>query len=244
MNGPWKVLKEGLRVTRLLRPAVLLKRWWVRGEVSTAFMPCTPHLLIAINRALVVAKAEGLEGDYLEFGIYRGFALWYAQALAKDLGLQAMRFFGFDSFQGLPPLLAKEQGHEFREGAYEAYRWDVERDLERYGCDPKRTILIEGWFDRTLTEATRRVHGLERCAVCVIDCDLYESTRLALRFLAPLVGRAAVVLFDDWNSFKSDPHQGERRAFAEFLAENPALRAEPLLEFGGHGQGFILKRLS
>jgi hypothetical protein len=70
------------------------------------FSPCTPHLLIAIRRSLRLCSERGqAEGsDYLEFGVYQGFTLWYAQALIKDLGIRDMRCFGFDSFAGLPRI--------------------------------------------------------------------------------------------------------------------------------------------
>ena len=50
-------------------------------------------------------------------------------------------------------------------------------------------------------------------------------------FSAPLIGRRAVVYFDDWNAGGlADKRLGERRAFEELLAEHPDLSAEPLDE--------------
>ena len=43
-----------------------------------------------------------IQGDYLEFGSFRGNTLTTAFLSAKRFGLNSMRFFIFDSFEGLP----------------------------------------------------------------------------------------------------------------------------------------------
>jgi hypothetical protein len=186
--------------------------------------------------------AEG--SDYLEFGVYRGFTLWYAQALIKDFGVRDMRCFGFDSFAGLPrpngiDVSTQEPG--FYEGAFFVKRATVEADLTHHGTDWSRTALVEGWYEDTLVPQTRAELGLRRCSVCVVDCDLYESARRVLEFVEPLLADGSCLLFDDWNMYQRDPDKGERRAFAELLMRRPDIRADPLLEFGTHGQGFVLK---
>lgn len=212
--------------------------------VEKGFMPCTPHLLIAVHQGLEWCKRNGLteNGDYLEFGLFRGFTLWYAQALARGMGLQRMRFFGFDSFFGLPPTRGIDQGSEFHEGAYYSSREEVKSFLTQYGVDWGRTFLVEGWFKQILNPPTRERYGLESCSLCVVDCDLYESTCLVLEFIRPLIQHPLVILFDDWANFGGDPQKGEQRAFSEFLGRNPSLQAERFVEFGGHGKGFILRR--
>ena len=63
----------------------------------------------------------------------------------------------------------------------------------------------------------------------MIDCDIYSSSRTALEFCGPLIRDRAVVVFDDWPGDAPEARLlGERRAFDEFLADNPALRAEEL----------------
>ena len=214
--------------------------------IEKNFSPCTPHLLLAVHKGLhwCEEKNPSEVGDYLEFGIFRGFTFWYAQALARDMGIQNMRFFGFDSFFGLPPLEGIDKEGEFQEGAYYSSKKEVEKFLNQYGVDWDRTHLFEGLFQKTLTKATREKHGLKKCSLCVIDCDLYESTRLALDFIEPLIGDSMVILFDDWMNFGADPAKGEQKAFSEFLKKNPRLSAEPFVEFGGHGKGFVLRSVS
>jgi O-methyltransferase len=236
--------RQILDKTRLLGAARRFKARLLPPEQP--FSPCTPHLLIALQRSLRLCSEQGrAEGsDYLEFGVYRGFALWYTQALIKDFGIRDMRCFGFDSFAGLPrptgiDVSSQEPG--FREGAFLVSRAGVETDLTRHGTDWSRTALVEGWYDNTLVPQKRAELGLRRCSVCVVDCDLYASARLVLDFVEPLLADGSIVVFDDWNVYQRDPNKGERRAFAELLQRRPDISAEPLMEIGGHGQGFILK---
>lgn len=176
-----------LEIMRLMKRKVL--------PPVNAFMPCNPHLLIAVNRSLRWIKEKGLtEGsDYLEFGIFRGFTLWYAQALANDMEIKDMRFFGFDSFFGLPPISGIDKGGDFQEGAFYCPRKDVETFLTQYGVDWNNTFLVEGEFKKILTSETIRKYNLRQCSLCVIDCDLYESARLVLTFIESLIQHQSIL---------------------------------------------------
>src|ERR1700758_2526113 len=186
------------------------------------FSPCTPSLLIAVQHSLRLLCERGLaEGsDYLEFGVYRGFTIWYAQALIKDMGIRDMRCFGFDSFAGLPKPEGIDALPFFYEGAFAASRAGVEANMTYFGTDWSRTRLIGGWFDDTLTQQTRAEHGLRRCSLCVVDCDLYESSRVVLDFVEPLLADRSIILFDDWDIYR-DPNKGQRKALAELLERRP-----------------------
>jgi O-methyltransferase len=120
--------RQILETTHLLGVARRVK---ARLLPEQPFSPCTPHLLIAIQRSLRLCNEQDLaEGsDYLEFGVSRGFTLWYAQALIKDMGIRDMRCFGFDSFAGLPrPAGIDVSNHEpgFHKGAFAVSRATVE----------------------------------------------------------------------------------------------------------------------
>ncbi len=232
------VVRRLLRAVGLLEMARSIKRGF-----HPAFMPAKPQLLMAVHRSLRwSAQRNLLEGsDYLEFGIYRGFTLWYAQVIARDFGIQDMRFFGFDSFAGLPPVRGIDRKGSFETGDFYCSRKDVETFLSEQKTDWSRTFLVEGWFEKTLTPQMRDRHALRRCSLCVIDCDLYESAHQVLKFIEPNIGDQTIVLFDDWFDFGNDPTKGEQKAFSEFLQRNPHIRPEPLTNPDYDGQGFILR---
>jgi hypothetical protein len=151
-----------------------------------------------------------------------------------------MRFFGFDSFQGLPEPAGVDVAGEFRKGDYACSRPEVTATLEKRGVDWGRTHLVEGWYDQSLTAKLKCTLAPGQVGVALVDCDLYESTVPVLRFLASLVQDGSILLFDDWNCFDRSDQKGERRAFREFLEANPRFSAERWFNFGRRGQAFVL----
>jgi O-methyltransferase len=195
----------------------------------------------AVHAGLRRASQAGLDGDYYEFGLYRGFTFWFAQQAAAANGLAGMRFFGFDSFRGLPPPGGVDAvGAEFSQGDFACDRATVERLLSRFGTDWSRTHLIEGFYEASLTADVRARHGMRPVSVALIDCDLYSSAVRVLEFLEGLLQEGAILLFDDWSCFGASDDHGERRALREFLAAHPRWTVEPLFAFGGHGQAFVV----
>ena len=176
---------------------------------------------------LASEDVSGDVGDYLEFGVYVGTSLLCMHRASEAVGLGSLRLFGFDSFQGLPEAAATEDEGRFGPGWYRAEYPVVREHLTRRGIDWTRTVLVPGWFEDTLnTELARRLR-IEKAGVIMIDCDIYSSARAALDFCAPLIRDRAVVVFDDWPGDAPEAKLlGERRAFDEFLADNPDLTAE------------------
>lgn len=178
---------------------------------------------------MLLASETGSDGvgDYLEFGVYVGTSLLCMHRASKAVGLGSLRLFGFDSFQGLPEAAATEDEGRFRPGWFRAEYDLVREHLTQRGIDWNRTVLVPGWFEDTLNPELARRLGIEKAGVIMIDCDIYSSARTALDFCAPLIKDRAVVVFDDWPGDTPEAKVlGERRAFDEFLADNPDLTAE------------------
>jgi hypothetical protein len=218
-----------------------LLHWLIPDCRPAGFFTLTPDTPPALYASLRRLVQTGVSGDYYEFGLYRGFTLWFAQQAAARWGLNEMRFIGFDSFRGLPEPRGQADGQEFATGDYACDRATVIGHLSRFGVDWARTSLVEGYFDSSLALGTVTGDDKRRVAIALIDCDLYTSTVPVLEFLEGRLQDGSLLLFDDWNCFgKSDDH-GERRAFREFLRRYPRWVAEPLFAFGWHGQAFAIQ---
>ena len=50
----------------------------------------------------------------------------------------------------------------------------------------------------------------------MIDCDLKESTQLALEFIKTSLQEGAIILFDDFLDYKGSMDKGECGAFEDF----------------------------
>lgn len=230
-SGKRVLERLGLRQPPLLKPTAI-------------FHTLSPETVPAIERALRRIKEAGPRGDYYEFGLFRGYTFCFAQKAARAIGLSDMAFFGFDSFKGLPkPNGVDALTADFRQGDYACTFEQVRSNLLVHGVDWSSTHLIEGYYEDSLTRELKRSLGLRPAALVLIDCDLYHSTVKVVEFMEELFQEGTVLLFDDWNCFNRSDEMGERRAMREFLARNTGWHAEPLFDFGWHGQAFVMKKI-
>lgn len=230
-------------VARKLRRFPLLMRGasWLYHLANRSFRSLSAGGPEAVLRGLQEAKnGMGSEpGDYYEFGVFRGFTLLSAFESANELELDKMRFWGFDSFEGLPELEESDRGDgEFFEGQFSCSRDKVEKALGRRGFDWGRAALVEGFFDSRLTEELRSEHPFAPAAVVNLDCDLHSSTRDALNWIRPYLQNGTVLLFDDYYSYGRREDRGQPLALAEFLNENGKVTVKALWEYPFHGKAF------
>lgn len=217
----------------------------VYHKLNGSFRTLSPGTPDAIQKAfaLVQLESDGPIGDYYEFGLFRGYTFLQAYNHCKALGIDSPHFYGFDSFEGLPPAEGVDQADgRFFEGQFTCSKEEVETNLANNGMDRSRTTLVEGFYEDSLTESLREQHDFKRASVVLLDCDYYSSTRIAIFWMQPYIGAGTVLLFDDWFSYSEGDNKelGQQKALDEFLLENPQHHAEPLWEFSIHGKGFIL----
>jgi O-methyltransferase len=237
------LLVSALRAVGAEEPA---RRAWapLKARGLTPWRPLVPEdeLGRCMSAAVgILRELNGGEplGDYLEFGVSRGTSLACAYNALEQAGERRARLIGFDSFEGLPEEAAA-QG--WRPGDYRSTLSATRRYLLRRGVDLDRVRLVEGWFDDTLTDETRRAHGIGKAGLVMVDCDIHSASRQALEFAAPHVRDRAVVMLDDWGWREEAGEIGQREAFAEFLADHPDIAAEPLPSYFRHARVFLLTR--
>jgi hypothetical protein len=198
-----------------------------------------------VQRCLAKAIELGTatKGDYYEFGVFKGHTFWQAQRRAQALGLTGMRYFGFDSFEGLPEATGpdKTEDEHFYEGQYACSLETVRRSLSEHGMEWDTAFLIKGFFSDSLNPATRRRHHMGKVAIALVDGDRYSSTKETLQFIEDMLLDGTIMIMDDWNAFDAADDRGERLALREFLAGHPQWSAEPWFAYGSYGQVFIMR---
>lgn len=236
------VVRKTLRKMGVLNQVKSIKKKFVHKE--NAFKPADPRLLLSMTACLDWLRGNDLlEGrDYMEFGIFRGFNLWYVQAQMRSWGIRDADFYGYDSFFGIPPVEGVDAGGAFHEGDFYAGIDEVRSFFNRFGVEWDRTFLVEGFFSESLTPENFSRHNGRKFSLCVVDCDLYSSAKEVLTYIEPLIGEKSMIWFDDWDDYAGNNEKGERRAFREFMDEHPDLAAEPFPVEGGSGLGFIMSR--
>lgn len=224
-------------------------RRWAELGLTRAGLIETPHQRgqrAMLNEAFTLTGFAGVEGDYLEFGVYRGDSFINAWQSARTTGQPNVRFYAFDSFRGLPDpaTSAIDRDGEFVEGQFSAARSQFERNLRAAGVDMDRVTIVEGFYESTLADSKPRDYGLESASVVWIDCDLYASTVCVLEFVTDLLQDGSVLAFDDWYCFRARPDRGEQQACSEWLSRNPGITLVPYRTFHWAGQSFVVNRSS
>lgn len=239
-------LKRG--VERVLRHVPPLKRAASRfyySAIDRSSEPLSPGMPDALECALELAREHGIgdDGDYYEFGLFRGGSFAKAQRTAMAQDYRRMRFWGFDSFEGLPEVEGvDDDGNRFFEGQFACSREEVEHRLDEHGVDWTRTALIEGFYEDSLTAELKATHPFRPVSVAVLDCDLYSSTRDVLAWLDDFLVDGSILLMDDWKSFGGGRDSGQPRALHEYLEARAGVDAEPVFDFPQHGRVFRIAR--
>jgi len=180
-------------------------------------------------------------GDYLEFGVFNGSSLGSAYLTAKKMNLKSTRFFGFDSFQGLPK--GTDEEHDILQKGFYGCSFEKMKDcLKRRGVDSREIIWIKGWYEDTLNDKVIRENNLGKIGIVFIDCDTYSSSKAVLDFLAPLITEPSIFCFDDWKLYDMDVKgTGEYKSFNEFLETNRHIKAKEIKSYNRKSRSFLIK---
>jgi O-methyltransferase len=156
-----------------------------------------------------------IKGHYFEFGSHGGNTIRYAWRFLGQF-IEG-NFVAFDSFEGLPEMKDFEKSTIFKQGNLKTSITQFQKLATRRGGIPKNRLkCVKGFYAKTLNDTTARELKDEKAAVIYIDCDLYESSILALNFSRNFMQHGTILIFDDWNCYFAREDLGERRAFREF----------------------------
>ncbi|MEX0830736.1 MAG: TylF/MycF/NovP-related O-methyltransferase [Nitrospirales bacterium] len=203
----------------------------------------------ALDKAFEFIYKSETDGDYCEFGVYQGVSL--LRALQADYKWRKQtnrrhvkRFFGFDSFQGLPPFQHGDQldGYGvFKEGQFDDTSVEmVLRRISEGGFNPDKIKLVSGLFSDTLKSASVVEYFSDSLvSIAHIDCDLYSSALDCLTFLDGRLAEGTILLFDDWFCFRGHRRYGVRAAFELWSRGNKYCVTE-YFSYSWAGKAFIV----
>jgi len=184
-----------------------------------------PVSLKTIKRLAMLVNSQGIEGDFVECGTYKGGS---AAVLATALTDQRHLWL-YDSFEGLPEAnqidgeLAKTQTGECL-----ASEEDVIQALTTVGVPATKYTIRKGWFEQTFKQPLPRQVALLHC-----DADWYDSVLIVLETFYPLITPGGCIIMDDFGYW-----EGCREAFYDFCFKHGE---KPLLERVGSTQAYWIK---
>jgi hypothetical protein len=212
-------------------------------EPLGGFYTMSPDLLVALVRTLELQRDALNNGrdlftghGYYEFGMFRGFSFWFAEQVSRQYANGSLRFFGFDSFEGLPQATLKVEDSTFFVGQFRGSYEAVCENLKRWKTDLTKVSLFKGWYSDAFFHSLEKQNSFPPISICLIDVDLYDSCIPVLEFIRPHLVEGSILIFDDYNQLGyEDPTSGERRALLEFEHRYPTFRKEYLFNYGWEG---------
>jgi hypothetical protein len=174
-----------------------------------------------------------IPGCLVECGVAAGAQLGAMQTQLLARG-ETRWIYGFDSFEGIPLASAEDDEQPGVPGPKPEIAYTDKRELlkssgitvhtlEQVQARVKRwfpkawdtIVLVKGWFQDTLPGYVSVFKQLGGIALLRLDGDLYESTKVSLEHLFPLMTPGGILIIDDWDL------TGCRRACEEYFATHP-----------------------
>lgn len=173
------------------------KRQIGRDRPAHAFTMIGAVRMRNLRTLMETVLTNGVPGDFIETGVWRGGACIYMRAILAAWGDETRRVFVADSFQGLPrpnprlyPVDAGDR-HYTHEDLI-APLDQVKANFARFGLLDERVVFLPGWFKDTLPNAP-----VDQLAILRLDGDMYESTMEGLESLYDKVSPGGFIIVDD-----------------------------------------------
>jgi O-methyltransferase len=183
--------------------AVRLRHPWLTRSWRRVW-PARAHTMIGrvrlghLRRLVEATLRDGVPGDYIETGVWRGGACILIRAVLAAYDVTDRQVFVADSFEGLPrpnagayPADARDRLYRFADLAVSEAQ--VRRNFEAYGLLDEQVVMVKGLFKDTLPSLQHK-----RFALIRLDGDMYESTSDALVHLYDRLSAGGYVVIDDY----------------------------------------------
>lgn len=182
--------------------------------------PAMAHTMIGMKRmdniqfCFEKVIEDGVEGDLVEAGVWRGGAVIFMRALLAAYGISNRRVWCADSFEGLPCPDPQKYPADFGDG-HHTQRFlsvgldEVKANFDAYGLLDGQVRFLKGWFEDTLPSAE-----IGKLCVCRLDGDMYGSTIVALESLYPKLSAGGFLIVDDWTL------RGAHKAVEDYRAKH------------------------
>ena len=165
---------------------------------------------------LMLAAEYALPGTIVECGVWRGGMI---AGIAETVGPQRP-YYLCDSFEGLPPARTEDgpAAKAYQSNPADPDYFDNCRSEQGWAeramklAKAHDVTILKGWFNDTIPT----LRPATPIALLRLDADWYESTRVCLQHLYPLVLPGGLILIDDYYTW-----DGCTKAVNEYLATLP-----------------------
>jgi O-methyltransferase len=182
--------------------------------------------LYALQKAVQYLTKAGIEGDFVECGVWKGGSIMAMALTLMDLGVTDRKIFLYDTFAGMSKPTdedrefrkkdssAKERWVERQNGDHVDWEYsslsEVKENVYSTGYPKDNFVFVEGKVEDTIPKVMP-----SKIALLRLDTDFYESTKHEFEFLFPALVPKGVLILDDYGWW-----EGVKKATDEYLSAN------------------------
>lgn len=222
--GQWLIANSG---TQVKDPALVGDPLFVK-----LYAACSPYTMTSKERMYALYAAcmhvvdTGLDGAFVECGVWKGGSAMMMAACLKSKGKTDRDIYLYDTFEGMPKPEEMDRSFtgENAQGQFETSAIDedsstwcyssideVKRNMLSVGYPEERIHMIKGKVEESLpAQAPTGPIALLR-----LDTDWYSSTQQELLHLYPLLVKRGVLIIDDYGHW-----EGAQKAVLEYFKEH------------------------
>ena len=177
----------------------------------------------ALTKCLKNVLKNNIEGDFVECGVWQGGNLILSQKIFNKFS-NNKKIYGYDTFSGMSEPTnfdidyrnksVKNMLEETKKINKEKNIWAfVNKETVTKNLESELSVhnikLIEGDVKNTLKN---KINLPQKISILRLDTDWYESTKIELEELYPLLQKNGFLIIDDYGHFK-----GARKAVDEYF---------------------------
>ena len=170
---------------------------------------------------------DNINGDYIEFGIFKGKSLLHSVKTYNKLSkkTEKINFYGLDSFEGFPV-----DNHNFynKENFQVSYN-KVSKLFSKY----PEVKISKGFFKDTLKNDEFQNNSY---AFVFIDCDIYESAVDIFEYVNGKISKGGFLMIDDFTSL-------DKNGNSIYKAFHEKLNPDEFIYFTSYSNGQIYRCL-
>jgi len=191
---------------------------------------CKDYIMTSVERlyglyqSLQYILENGIAGDFVECGVWKGGSSMMISLFLKEKGILDRKIYLYDTFEGMsdPSELDRNSSGELASGLLKEQDkldsesiWcyssleEVKSNLRKTGYPLGNLIFVKGKVEDTLSQ---QLPG--KLALLRLDTDWYESTKIELELLYPLLADKGILIIDDFGFW-----EGAKKAVVEYFAK-------------------------
>ena len=201
------------------------KRFLNLYERCREFSMTSVERMYSLFQAVNYILDHDIAGDFVECGVWKGGSSMMMALALQERNVQDRKIYLYDTFEGMsePTELDKTQGGDKASALLQIQRIDDEKSIWCYSSldDVKKNLFSTGYpqnkieFIKGKVEDTLSGQMPGPLALLRLDTDWYESTKLELELLYPLLNKSGILIIDDFGHW-----EGAKKAVVEYFAKS------------------------